>query len=118
VVSPASSCDEARVNASKTRPTLGEQVGAKAALKLRAQRTATQGLWLGASMMGLIGWSVCIPTLIGAAAGIWLDKRHPGGHSWTLALLVGGLSVGCLIAWHWVAQEHEAIRREQEDPDD
>ena len=42
-------------------------------------------------MMGLIGWSVVVPTLLGAALGIWLDERHPGAHSWTLALLVAGL---------------------------
>ena len=42
-------------------------------------------------MMGLIGWSVVVPTLLGAALGIWLDKHHPGKHSWTLALLVAGL---------------------------
>ena len=29
-------------------------------------------------MMGLIGWSVAVPTLLGAALGIWLDKHHPG----------------------------------------
>jgi predicted F0F1-ATPase subunit len=25
-------------------------------------------------MMGLIGWSVAIPTLLGAALGLWLDS--------------------------------------------
>jgi hypothetical protein len=29
-------------------------------------------------MMGLIGWSVVIPTLLGAALGLWLDQRYPG----------------------------------------
>ena len=56
-------------------------------------------------MMGLIGWSVVIPTLLGAALGIWLDKRNSGTHSWTLMLLVIGLIIGCLNAWHWVAKE-------------
>jgi len=32
-------------------------------------------------MMGLIGWSVVVPTLLGAAFGIWLDNRHPGDYS-------------------------------------
>jgi predicted F0F1-ATPase subunit len=41
-------------------------------------------------MMGLIGWSVVVPTLLGAALGSgW--TTHPGTHSWTLALLVAGL---------------------------
>ena len=42
-------------------------------------------------MSGLIGWSVAVPTLLGAMLGLWLDRRHPGAHSWTLMLLVVGL---------------------------
>ncbi len=95
-------------------PTLAGQVGAKAARKLKARRS-TQGVWFGLGMMGLIGWSVVVPTLLGAALGIWLDKHHPGGRSWTLALLVGGLAVGCLNAWFWVAKEEKAMRDEPED---
>jgi ATP synthase protein I len=60
-------------------------------------------------MMGLIGWSVVLPTLGGAAFGMWVDKRHPGEHSWTLALLVAGLVLGCFNAWHWVAKEDEEM---------
>ena len=78
----------------------------------------TQGVWFGLGMMGLIGWSVVVPTLLGAALGIWLDKHHPGKHSWTLALLVAGLAIGCLNAWHWVAKEDKAMREEQEDDDE
>jgi hypothetical protein len=65
-------------------------------------------------MMGLIGWSVAIPTLLGAACGIWLDTHYPGGRSWTLALLVAGLVIGCFNAWHWVAKEERAMREQQE----
>jgi ATP synthase protein I len=91
-----------------------EQVGAKAARKLKARRNA-QGVWYGLGMMGLIGWSVAVPTLLGAALGVWLDKHHPGAHSWTLALLVVGMAIGCLNAWHWVAQEDKAMHDDQED---
>jgi ATP synthase protein I len=69
-------------------------------------------------MMGLIGWSVVVPTLLGAALGIWLDKHHPGGRSWTLALLVAGLTIGCLNAWFWVSKEDKAMRDEPEDDDE
>jgi ATP synthase protein I len=69
-------------------------------------------------MMGLVGWSVAIPTLLGAALGVWLDKRYPGSHSWTLTLLIIGLAIGCLNAWHWVAREDKAMRDEQEDGDE
>lgn len=93
------------------------EVGAKAARKLKAQRNPAH-IWFGLGMMGLIGWSVVVPTLLGAAVGAWLDKRFPGRHSWTLALLIAGLVIGCLNAWQWVAEEDKAIREELDRTDE
>ena len=90
----------------------------KAARKLKARRNPKPGVWFGLGMMGLIGWSVTVPTLLGAALGIWLDKHYPGTHSWTLALLVAGLTIGCLNAWRWVAKEEKAMRDDDEAPND
>ncbi len=101
----------------RDRAAFSREVGAKAARKLRA-RKSTHGVWLGLGMMGLIGWSVALPTLAGAALGIWLDNRHPGSYSWTLMLLIIGLSIGCLNAWHWVAKEDREMREQQEDDND
>ena len=97
----------------KSGPTFAEQVGAKAARRSKAQHHPTQ-VWFGLGMMGLIGWSVAIPTLLGAALGLWLDKRH-SSHSWTLALLVAGLMIGCLNAWHWVAKQDAAMREDRDE---
>ena len=94
------------------------EVGEKAKRKLKARADSRARVWFGLGMMGLIGWSVVIPTLVGAALGTWLDKRHPGSHSWTLALLVAGLLIGCFNAWHWVDKEDKAIRDEQENHDE
>jgi ATP synthase protein I len=105
--------DEPRKSAPRG-PTLADQVGAKAVRKLKA-RNSTQGVWFGLGMMGLIGWSVVVPTLLGAALGIWLDEHHPGKRSWTLALLVAGLALGCLNAWFWVSKEEKAMRDERGD---
>jgi ATP synthase protein I len=96
-------------------PDFAGLVGATASRKLKARRNPTPGVWFGLGMIGLVGWSVVVPTLLGAALGIWLDKHHAGQHSWTLALLVAGLAIGCLNAWHWVAKEDRAMREEQED---
>lgn len=103
--------------ASPVRSSLADQVGAKAARKLAARRRGAPGVWFGLGMVGLVGWSVAVPTLAGAALGLWLDQRYPGGRSWTLALLVAGLVVGCANAWHWVSREDRAMRDEQEDTD-
>jgi ATP synthase protein I len=94
------------------KPTLAQQVGASAARKLMARRHPTPGLWFGLGIMGLIGWSVTIPTLLGAALGHWLDDAHPGRYSWTLTLLLAGLSLGCLNAWRWIVQEHPPVSDE------
>lgn len=92
------------------------QVGTQAARKLKARRNPSRSVWFGLGMMGLIGWSVVVPTLAGAALGLWLDKHHVGNRPWTLALLIAGLMVGCLNAWHWVAKEDKAMREEDEEP--
>jgi ATP synthase protein I len=97
---------------------LGRSIGPKAARKLRAKRHGHRNVWFGLGMMGLIGWSVSVPTMLGAFLGLWLDRSYPGDRSWTLALLVAGLVLGCWNAWFWLAKEDRAIRREQEEDDD
>ena len=94
------------------------EIAGKAARKLNARRNPARGVWFGLGMMGLVGWSVVVPTLLGAALGIWLDKRHPGQLSWTLTLLIAGLVIGCLNAWHWVSKEDKEMREEGENHDE
>ena len=99
------------------RSALAARIGAKAARKLKARRS-TQGVWFGLGMMGLHVSTMGVPTLLGAALGVWLDKNHPGKHPWTLALMVVGLAIGCVNAWYWVAQQDRAMREEPEDADE
>lgn len=104
---------------SENQSDLSRKVGEKEARKLKARRRKQQGIWFGFSMFGLVGWSVIIPTLLGAMLGMWIDKRYPGPHSWTLALLVVGLSLGSLNAWNWVEKESRALDEDDgtdEDP--
>lgn len=110
--------DQTEKNSVTPETPLCEEIGRKARNKLRAQRKTTQNVWFGLGMMGLVGWSVVVPTLLGTALGIWLDARGTGSHSWTLMLLVAGLGLGCLNAWHWVAKEDSEIQKDQEDTDE
>ncbi|MEO8992468.1 MAG: AtpZ/AtpI family protein [Nitrosospira sp.] len=107
------------------RPSAGEtefsrRVGARATRKLKAQRTRRtdmETIWSGLGMVGLVGWSVVVPTLLGAALGIWLDRNYPMNHSWTLTMLLIGMITGCLNAWHWITREDRVINEEWEEPD-
>lgn len=92
---------------------LSEEVGSREARKIRARRTRDRTLWVGISMFGVVGWSIVVPTLIGVVVGLWLDRKFPGGFSWVLALLLAGVTLGCLNALYWVNREREAIEEEE-----
>jgi ATP synthase protein I len=100
---------------SDNEPTFSRQIEIKAARKLKAQRAGPQPPWFGLGMFGVIGWSVTVPTLLGAMLGLWLDRHRPGAHSWTLALLIAGLVLGCANAWHWISDQNAAIHQEPTD---
>lgn len=94
---------------------LDEEVGAREARKIRARRKQDRTIWFGLGMFGLIGWTVAVPTLLGVAVGWWLDRTWPARFSWTLALLLGGVALGCMNAWYWVSREREAMEEERKD---
>jgi ATP synthase protein I len=96
---------------------LSRRIASQERRKLRARRHRAHGTWFGLGMYGLVGWSVVIPTLLGVAAGVWIDRNWPGRFSWTLMLLVAGLLVGCWNAWYWISLEQRAIRDETRDED-
>jgi ATP synthase protein I len=91
------------------------QIARKEKRKLQAQKVSSGTVWAGLGMFGMIGWSVSIPTLLGAALGIWLDKKHSQSFSWTLSLLLVGLIAGCAIAWFWVAKDDKEKHQHKED---
>lgn len=84
-------------------------VGEKQQRMLRA-RHERKSLWSAIAVLGVIGWSVVIPTLIGVAAGVWLDRHYPEPFSWAVSLLIAGLAVGCASAWLRV-RDDAAMRR-------
>lgn len=90
-------------------------VDSKVTRKLRAQQHPGQSVWMGLGTMGIVGWSVAVPTLLGLLLGVWIDKHYPASISWTLNLLIIGLVIGCLSAWHWVSKEAKAIHKEAND---
>ena len=100
---------------SNSNSRFAKTVNSKLKRKLKAQRQHMPGTWFGLGMMGLIGWSVAVPTLLGAALGLWLDQHYSDEHSWTLALLVAGLMIGCWNAWHWIAKEEEQMQEDEQD---
>jgi ATP synthase protein I len=79
-----------------------KEVERKEALMIRGRNEKGETVWFGLGMIGIVGWSVAIPTLIGVAIGLWVDRTWPSQFSWTLMLLFAGVIIGCLNAWYWV----------------
>ena len=47
------------------------------------------------AQIGVLGWIVVVPVLIGVAAGRWLDHLSGSGIFWTAPLLMLGAALGC-----------------------
>lgn len=86
-------------------PGAAETVRRRAERKRRAEGRPRRSAWFGLGMFGLVGWAVAVPTLAGVALGAWLDTAAPARFSWTLALLLAGVAVGCANAWFWMQRE-------------
>lgn len=82
-----------------------EEIEGKERRKIKARREGDRGVWFGLGMFGLVGWAVAIPTVMGVAVGVWIDRTWPGPYSWTLMCLFIGVVLGCLNAWYWVKRE-------------
>ena len=52
--------------------------------------------------IGVLGWIIVTPMLIGIFAGRWLDRVFQSGLFWTAPLLMLGAIIGCWSAWRWM----------------
>jgi ATP synthase protein I len=67
--------------------------------RARAHQEGQRSIGQDLAMIGVIGWTVVTPTLLGILLGRWLDRKFLTGIFWTLGLLCAGLALGCVLAW-------------------
>ncbi len=71
----------------------------------RRRRWRTQGaasLARTIGQIGILGWIVVTPILLGVGLGRWLDHRFGTGIFWSAPLLMVGAAVGFWSAWQWM----------------
>ncbi|MGN6603482.1 MAG: AtpZ/AtpI family protein [Ginsengibacter sp.] len=95
-----------------------EKVEREERQKMKALNEKKRSIWFGLGMFGIVGWSVAVPSLVGAFVGLWLDKVYRQSFSWSLSLLVVGLLIGCVIAWYWIAKENREMHQTENDNDE
>ena len=97
---------ELRMTAPETEP--GEQDPLVKGVRLRGERHRR---WLREgdpsvarrlAQIGVLGWIIVVPMLIGVFVGRWLDQTFNSGLFWTAPLLMLGLALGCWSAWKWM----------------
>ncbi len=54
------------------------------------------------AQIGVLGWIITVPMLLGLFIGRWLDRMFGSGLFWTAPLLLLGLGLGCWSAWKWM----------------
>jgi ATP synthase protein I len=54
------------------------------------------------AQIGVLGWIIVIPILIGVFLGRWLDRSLGTGLFWTAPLLMLGAVLGGWSAWRWM----------------
>ncbi|WP_062643100.1 AtpZ/AtpI family protein [Caballeronia arationis] len=90
----------------------GDRVARAAREALQRERQASEepepslGNRLG--QIGILGWTIVVPTLLGLALGHWLDRQFGTGVFFSAPLLMVGSGVGLWSAWKWM---HRQTRR-------
>jgi ATP synthase protein I len=68
----------------------------------RSLREGTPSVARQLAMIGVLGWIIVVPMLIGLFVGHWLDHKFHLVAFWTAPLLLLGLVLGCRSAWKWI----------------
>ena len=54
------------------------------------------------AQIGVLGWIIVVPILMGIFVGRWLDRTFDSGVFYTAPLLMLGAALGCWSAWKWM----------------
>ena len=94
---------------SGTPPPAGDQPnGLLASVRRRRERWRS---WLNegepsvaryVGQIGVLGWIIVTPALLGLFAGRWLDRQLGTGILWSAPLLMIGIALGFWSAWKWM----------------
>ena len=91
------------------------KVAKKETLRIRGLKHKDETVWFGLGMFGIVGWAVALPTLIGIALGLWIDRTWPSQYSWALMFLIIGVVIGSINAAYWVRKIRNSIIEETDD---
>lgn len=81
---------------------LAEAARRAAERQKRGQENPEPSLGARLGQMGILGWTIVVPTLLGLVVGRWLDTQFSTGIMFATALLMLGAAFGLWSAWRWM----------------
>lgn len=67
-----------------------------------ARRRGEPSLGGRLAQIGVLGWTIVVPTLVGALVGRWLDRRFGTGVFFAAPMIMIGAALGLRSAWGWM----------------
>jgi ATP synthase protein I len=71
----------------------------------RARSEGEPGTMRRLAEIGVLGWIIVVPVLLGLFVGRWLDTLTQLHLLFTTVLIIGGLGLGLWSAWRWMNRQ-------------
>ncbi|MCT8973714.1 AtpZ/AtpI family protein [Microbaculum marinisediminis] len=84
---------------------LAEAARRAAARTQGAREDPEPSLGMRFGQIGILGWTIVVPTLVGLFAGRWLDRVFETGVFFSAPLLMLGAAFGFWSAWRWMHRQ-------------
>ena len=75
--------------------------------RLERREPSAASFWRSLSVLGIVGWTIALPAVLGALLGHRIDIHLESGVRFTLMLLVLGVVLGSAIAWRVVGEHRK-----------
>jgi len=87
-------------------PDRTEEAARRAEARARAGRADPEpSLARRFGQIGVLGWMIVVPMLVGLGVGHWLDARFGTGITLAAALLMVGAALGLWLAVRWMREQ-------------
>ncbi|ACO78178.1 H(+)-transporting ATP synthase, gene 1 [Azotobacter vinelandii CA] len=87
------------------REPLGEAARRAVRREEQARRDPEPSLGRRLGQIGVLGWAIVVPVLLGLLLGRWLDRLFGTGVTFAAALLFLGACLGLWSAWRWMHRQ-------------
>jgi ATP synthase protein I len=91
--------------AARSTDRLAEAARKAAARERELHRDPEPSLGKRLGQIGVLGWIIVLPALVGLFAGRWLDRTMHSGVFFSAPFVMLGAGLGLWLAWKWMSRQ-------------